>query len=151
MALVVTGTLVSFHAGKGFGFVTPDGGGPDILLRRDVLIASGVLKVPPTNSSVQCVMEVTPRGPYASRVLFITAHPSKSVSAIRGPEVMTVKSYNPTRGYGFLVRQDGVNVLLLRSVLQEARVDALRRGEQLRVWYAPDDDGFKAKRVQLVK
>jgi len=145
----VTGTLVAFYADKGYGFITPDDRSKDIMVRRDVLLASGVLDIPKAESRIQCVVEQTERGPYATRVLFVTAHMPSTTPGVRGPEVMTVKFFDPLKGFGFLRREDGVNVYLHASVVKKASIDALRPEEQLKVWYAPGKSGFQATQVRM--
>ena len=44
---MTTGTIKFFNASKGFGFVTPDGGGADIFLPAATLTASGMATVNP--------------------------------------------------------------------------------------------------------
>ena len=44
---MTTGTIKFFNASKGFGFVTPDGGGADIFLPAATLTASGIAAVNP--------------------------------------------------------------------------------------------------------
>jgi CspA family cold shock protein len=44
---MTTGTIKFFNAGKGFGFVTPDGGGADIFLPAAALTAGGIPTVKP--------------------------------------------------------------------------------------------------------
>jgi CspA family cold shock protein len=146
---IATGTLVGFRTQEGFGFITPDGGGQDIMVRRDVLLASGILKDPPTDSRIQCVVETTERGPYATRVLSVSARLPGSDTRTHGPERMSVKFYNPHKNFGILEREDGVNVFLHASVVRAAGLDMIGKQEELDVWYEPGDRGFKATRVCL--
>jgi len=44
---MTTGTIKFFNASKGFGFVTPDGGGADIFLPAATVTASGIANVSP--------------------------------------------------------------------------------------------------------
>ena len=44
---MTTGTIKFFNASKGFGFVTPDGGGADIFLPAAIVAASGIASVNP--------------------------------------------------------------------------------------------------------
>ena len=55
------GTIKFFNAGKGFGFVTPDGGGADIFLPAAALAASG-LKAVKQGARVSFEQAPDPRG-----------------------------------------------------------------------------------------
>ena len=44
---MTTGTIKFFNASKGFGFVTPDGGGADLFLPAATLTASALTNVSP--------------------------------------------------------------------------------------------------------
>lgn len=70
---MTTGTIKFFNAGKGFGFVTPDGGGADIFLPAATLKACGLASVSP-----------------GQRVTFEQAADKK------GPKVVTIKLLGET-------------------------------------------------------
>jgi len=42
---MATGTVKFFNADKGFGFITPEGGGPDVFLHVSALEAAGIRSV----------------------------------------------------------------------------------------------------------
>ena len=39
---MATGTVKFFNPEKGFGFITPDGGGPEVFLHNEDVLASGI-------------------------------------------------------------------------------------------------------------
>ena len=142
----IEGTLIAFHVDKGQGFVTPDGGPPDILVRRGILIAAGVTGIPPIGSRFRCLTEETEKGLYALRVLYVSNE--KPVMPSQGPEEMTVILYNPAR-YGLLKTARGGQVLLLPSTVKEANIETVGKDEKLRVWYRPSERGFLATKIEL--
>ncbi len=67
---VVQGQVKWFDPSKGFGFVVPDGGGPDILLHANVLRNFGQGSVA-DGSGISLSVQDTPRGKQAVEVLSI--------------------------------------------------------------------------------
>jgi CspA family cold shock protein len=45
LSTMATGTVKFFNADKGYGFITPEGGGPDVFLHISALEAAGLLSV----------------------------------------------------------------------------------------------------------
>ena len=66
----VQGQVKWFDPAKGFGFVVPDGGGPDILLHANVLRNYGQSSVA-DGSRISLTVQETPRGVQAVEVLKI--------------------------------------------------------------------------------
>jgi len=66
----VTGQVKWFDPGKGFGFVVPDAGGPDILLHANVLRNFGQSSVA-DGSRIELTVQNTARGVQAVEVLSI--------------------------------------------------------------------------------
>ena len=46
-AAMANGTVSWYSAEKGFGFITPDGGGPDVVVYPDALRAAGIETLEP--------------------------------------------------------------------------------------------------------
>lgn len=61
------GSVRWFDARRGFGFVVPDEGGPDIFLYRTVLRAAGLKRLDP-GQRVEYKIEETPRGRKATEI-----------------------------------------------------------------------------------
>ncbi|MGH2360008.1 MAG: cold-shock protein [bacterium] len=65
------GTIRWFDARRGFGFIIPDEGGPDVFLYRTILRAASVKRLDP-GQRVEYDIEETPRGRKATRVSVIS-------------------------------------------------------------------------------
>jgi CspA family cold shock protein len=61
------GTVKSFSPQKGFGFITPDEGGPDIFVHHSAVLAGG-FRALDINARVQFEIIQGVRGPQASSV-----------------------------------------------------------------------------------
>ena len=64
---MTAGTVKWFNAEKGFGFITPDGGGPDVFAHYSAIAASGFRSL---NENQRVEFEVTQgqRGPQAANI-----------------------------------------------------------------------------------
>jgi len=59
-----------FDAGKGFGFVTPDGGGKDVFVSARILTKAGIGTLE-TDQRVRVSTRMGPKGPMAEDVTLI--------------------------------------------------------------------------------
>jgi CspA family cold shock protein len=66
----VDGTVKFFDAGKGFGFVTPDGGGKDVFVSARILTKVGIGTLE-TDQRVRVSTRMGPKGPMAEDVQLI--------------------------------------------------------------------------------
>jgi CspA family cold shock protein len=67
---MATGTVKWFNAEKGFGFITPDDGGPDVFAHYSALNASGFRTL---EEGAKVSFDVTqgPKGPQAANVTVV--------------------------------------------------------------------------------
>ncbi len=109
----VIGHVKWFDPAKGFGFVVPESGGPDILLHANVLRSFGQSLVA-AGSRIEQVVQATPRGLQAVEILAIDLPGDcGSTSAGFGPDIpdvsllevpfepARVKWFDSVKGYGF--------------------------------------------------
>ena len=109
----VSGRVKWFDASKGFGFILPDAGGPDILLHANVLRAFGQSAVGDGALIVVAVAE-TPRGLQAVEVMSIEtpamvispemeelAHLDPADVARLALQPARIKWFDRARGFGF--------------------------------------------------
>ena len=109
----VKGHVKWFDPGKGFGFILPDEGGPDILLHANVLRTYGLGAVS-DGAEIEVLVQQTPRGLQAAEVVQVTpppmvmtaemeeiAHLSPEDIADLALEPARVKWFDRARGFGF--------------------------------------------------
>lgn len=109
----VAGTIKWFDASKGYGFIVPDNGLPDVLLHVTCLRADGY-RVAYEGARVHARVMRRPKGIEATRILSMdettATHPSQLpqrthvvVVPESGWERAMVKWFNRVRGFGFLM------------------------------------------------
>lgn len=154
------GTVSWYDAGKGFGFVTPDGGGEDVFVNVRAL-AEGVTGL---NDGDRVSYDVVQgdRGPQARNLQVVggsaaTGSPRPSAAPRRPsagdvaarPGEGVVARYDAERGFGFITPDaGGADLFVHMSVLVDA--EPLQKGERVRYKVRQSDRGAQADRVERV-
>ena len=144
----VVATVKWYDPVKGFGFLASTDGSRDLFCHVSAVSGAGLLTLP-EGATVSCEVERGPRGPQVSRIHAVDAPPASTGPAgsgglrhrqhghehgEQGPSsgrrlVATVKWFVPSKGFGFLVPDDGSpDVFCHASVVQEAGYDTLPQG-----------------------
>ena len=69
---MATGTVKWFSADKGYGFITPDGGGEDLFVHHSSILGEGY-KTLAENAKVQFEVGQGQKGPQATNVAALTS------------------------------------------------------------------------------
>ncbi|SFK29036.1 cold shock protein (beta-ribbon, CspA family) [Methylocapsa palsarum] len=157
----VSGLVKWFDAGKGYGFVTPDQGGADVLLHVTTLRKDGFeLALEGARVVGEAVRRA--KGLQFLKVISIdlssAAHPEIRPSAARfasapsgGFEVAIVKWFNRTRGFGFLTRGDGTgDIFIHMETLRHYGIGEVQPGESLLVRFGDGPKGLIAVEVRAL-
>jgi cold shock protein len=155
----VAGVIKWFDASKGYGFIVPDDGAPDVLLHVTCLRRDG-FQTAHEGARVVCEAVHRDKGMQAFRILRMdestAVHPAQSapsrthtsVAATSGLERATVKWFNRVRGYGFLTRGDGTeDIFVHMETLRRYGLTELRPGQSVLVRYGDGPKGLMAAEV----
>ncbi|HTI85415.1 MAG TPA: cold-shock protein [Alphaproteobacteria bacterium] len=176
----VRGTVKWFNATKGFGFITPSDGTPDIFLHLSVLRDAGYQDLQP-GTTVVCDAARRQKGLQVIRVLEIDASTaeddhgggggsrengrdrsggdrgdrfdsmSRDAMPAGGFVGATVKWFNPDKGYGFVSQSDNARDVFIHMVtLRRSGVANLEAGQNVQVRIAEGPKGPQATEIRLV-
>jgi CspA family cold shock protein len=156
----LTGAIKWFDVSKGYGFIIPDNGLPDVLLHVTCLRRDGFQTA---YEGARIVAEVLqrPKGLQVFRILSMdestAIHPTELVPArthvqvtpTSGLERAVVKWFNRLRGFGFLTRGDGTpDIFVHMETLRRFGLTELRPGQTVLVRFGPGPKGMMAAEVR---
>jgi CspA family cold shock protein len=159
----MVGRVKWFDLTKGYGFIIPDSGGPDVILYTTVLRRDGFKAI---HDGARVVAEVMhrDRGPQVYRVLAVEAgeaarpsqlapaHRQTRVAAIGRFEIVTMKWFNHVRGFGFLSRGEGAEDIFVHAeMLRRNGLLRVKPGVSLLARFGPGPRGLVATEVRPLK
>ena len=155
---------------KGYGFLAPVDGSADLFCHAAMVEASGRVTLP-QRAEVTCEIVQGEKGPQVTRIIAAEMAPEREYGAVNGPssgsyergwhdgepagpsvEVLgTVKSYDPVRGFGFVVPDHGGReVFVHTSALSRSGLVDLERGQRVSVWAEEVPRGPQATELALI-
>lgn len=157
----VRGTIKWFDQVKGYGFITNDEGGGDVLLHSTCLKQTGQSFVP-EGATVICEAIEGEKGLQATKILNLdvtttpTTAPASLSSSTLDPVIQAagdfvsaeVKWFSRAKGYGFLTRGQGTDDIFIHmEVVRAAGMHELVPGQRIRVSFGHGAKGLLAAAI----
>ena len=144
----VSAVVKWFNSAKGFGFVQPDDGSPDAFLHASVVERSGHNHLP-EGAALVCDISEGPRGPQVAAIHSVELPQG---GAVEGTVIIgTVKFFDPVRGFGFVVPDDGGrDVFVSGRSLERSGIQALETSQRVRLSTSIGKKGPMAESVEVL-
>jgi CspA family cold shock protein len=156
----VAGRVKWFDIGKGYGFIVPDSGEADVLIHVTVLRRDGFATLT-EGARVVAEAQRRERGLQVFRVLSVApaegppiapvaaARPRAQASVVGGLEIVIVKWFNRSRGFGFLTRGEGTeDIFVHMETLRRYGFIDPKPGDTMLARFGPGPKGLLAAEVR---
>jgi cold shock protein len=155
----IVGRIKWFDASKGYGFIVPDNGMPDVLLHVTTLRRDG-FQTAHEGTRIVCEAATRSKGLQVLRIVSMdettAIHPAQlqarthvQVVPTSGYEICVVKWFNRVRGFGFVSRGDGTeDIFVHMETLRRYGIAELKPGDSLLVRFGDGPKGLMAAEVR---
>ena len=143
----VLGTVTWYEPGKGYGFITPDGGGSEIFVHSSAIVGGGVIA---EGQRVAFLVVDGEKGPQADHLLPLGAESARQAVASDGADG-TVSWYDADKGFGFVTPESGGEDVFVHVRALAGGLTELSEGDRVTYDVAVSEKGPQARNVLLVR
>ena len=141
------GTVRWFDAERGFGFLAPEDGSPDVFVHASEIVGDGGAKVLREGQAVVFEVGENDRGPQALGVRVTADAATGSAVGLLG----TVNWYEPGKGYGFASPDGGgADVFVHYSEIDSGGYRSLDEGQHVEFEIGQGNKGPQATGVRVI-
>ncbi|WP_028785810.1 cold-shock protein [Terracoccus sp. 273MFTsu3.1] len=145
--LGVLGTVSWYEPAKGYGFITPDGGGAEIFVHSSAIVAGGVVS---EGQRVAFLVVDGEKGPQADHLLPLGALAAQQAVASDGADG-TVTWYDLDKGFGFITPESGGPDVFVHFRALADGLPELDEGDRVTFDVVVSEKGPQARDVRLVR
>lgn len=145
--LGVLGTVSWYEPGKGYGFIAPDGGGPEIFVHSSAIVVGGVIS---EGQRVAFLVVDGEKGPQADHLLPLGPQAAQQAAASDGADG-TVSWYDSGKGFGFVTPDAGGEDVFVHARALTGGLAELSEGDRVTFGVAESEKGPQARDVRLVR
>uniref|UniRef100_UPI0030EB2175 cold-shock protein n=1 Tax=Aquipuribacter hungaricus TaxID=545624 RepID=UPI0030EB2175 len=155
--LGLLGTVAWYEPGKGYGFVTPDGGGTEIFVHSSAIVSGGVVS---EGQRVAFLVGEGERGPQAEHVLPLGpgagaagtggGHAAAGSAPADGADG-TVSWFDVDKGFGFVTPDGGGEDVFVHVRALSGGLGSLAEGDRVTYGVVQGDKGPQGRDVRLAR
>lgn len=156
---IINGIVKWFRPGGGFGFILPDGGGPDVLLHESAL-SRGEFKMVFKGAKITCEVSMGKKGMYAVTVLDLEQISELNRPAPQGRGYLyvtaeggwclgVIKWFNTKIGIGYAVIDRRNDVMIHIETLRRCAIISLKPKQLIWIRYGQGPKGLLATDIRL--
>lgn len=145
--LGVLGTVAWYEPAKGYGFISPDGGGAQIFVHSSAIVTGGVIA---EGQRVAFLVVDGEKGPQADHLLPLAAQAAQQAVASDGADG-TVSWYDGDKGFGFITPETGGDDVFVHVRALAGGLTELAEGDRVTYDVAASERGPQARDVRLAR